>query len=525
MRQGRVASITRGLLTTAGLCVVFSCLTIGNVWGQGSLSSSMIRQMGLTRMWQTRIDFDRSRSRMSGVYMYVSPTKVYAVFEIPYDGMILRFSERDLDAYGKQIGAAEAKVKATDKLAEIKAEIAAGGNKVPVPKLETHIVPEISIYAASESGTIQAIDGETGQTRWTISVGNPDYPTSAPGANDTYVAVINGSRLYVIKADDGTIAYQRQTASAPAAGPGVTGSFIYVPGVTGAIESFEVEKPTYPTKTFFSNGRTLLQPIATEGTAAWTTDKGVLYSANGRTPGLRFRLQLPGGCVTPPAFLYPDRLIVASDNGHLYCTNEVRGTVQWRLSTGESTSRPPFAIENTAYLMTDDGGLFAIDGTSGKEKWWISGIHGFLAGTKERLYLTDLHGNVVVIASATGANLGVIPVAGVDVRYSNMLTDRILVGNSTGTLSLFREVSRTWPLVHRWDEKADRPADAVFKPAGEGEGDPGGQPMPLGNEGLPDPFGGPAVDPFGAGGDDPPAAAPMPMPAPAPAGEDFDPFK
>ncbi len=502
------------------IALSLAVLVLPNVCSaQGYLSAAMTRQLGLTRMWQTQVDFDRGRGRLAGVHLHVSPTRLYSVFELNHQGRQYRFSELDLDAYGVKIGAAEARQKALDKLAMIKAELAAANDKTPPPQLISHVVPEITIYASSERGTLQAIDGETGRSRWAVALGNPNYPTTAPGSNNDYVAVVNGSRLFVLKASDGTIAFERRITGAPSAGPGVTAEFIYVPNVTGAVEVFEIEKPTYPSKTFYSNGRTLLQPLATERTAAWTTDEGVIYSANGRVPGMRFRLTMPGGCNTPPAILYPDRLIAASDNGHLYCMHEARGTVLWRISTGEAIEQPPFAVNNMAFLITDNGGLFAVDGDSGKEKWWINGITGFLAATKEHLYMSDTTGNVVMINMATGAKQGSIPAPGLDFRFQNMLTDRILLGTSTGSLQMYREVSRDFPLVHRGEE-ITRPKIDNVKAAVAGNGEVQ-EPMALGEPIENDPFGAaePANDPFGAG----PAPAPMPMPA---AGEDpFDPFK
>jgi hypothetical protein len=223
---------------------------------------------------------------------------------------------------------------------------------------------------------------------------------------------------------------------------------------------------------------------------------------------------MPDASSVPPAFLAPDRLLSASIDGHLYCTHEALGNVQWRVSTGESVNQPPVGVNGAALLFTDNGGLFCIDGESGREKWWISGVKGFLSATKEKLYCYDPQGNIVVLDAQTGARTGSIPVQNLEFRYLNTLTDRIILGTPGGTLMMLRESSRTWPVVHGNQEleKAQRPQVEVKQMPGGGAG-VGEPPMPM----PADPFGG-AADPFG----DP---KPMPMNKPPAGADPIDPFK
>ena len=65
------------------------------------------------------------------------------------------------------------------------------------------MIPEISIYVMTDGGVVHAIDAQTGRTRWYTRVGNPSYPCEAPGANDHFVAVLNGSTIYTLKAENG----------------------------------------------------------------------------------------------------------------------------------------------------------------------------------------------------------------------------------------------------------------------------------------------------------------------------------
>src|SRR5262249_60943018 len=118
------------------------------------------------------------------------------------------FSQRDRDAFGQEIGVDAAKEKAEKKAEEIQKQLVdAGKADAEKPTVDSYTVPKITVYGTSERGLVHALDGETGRTLWTAAIGNPLYPTSAPGANEKYVGVCNGSTLYVLHADDGSIAW------------------------------------------------------------------------------------------------------------------------------------------------------------------------------------------------------------------------------------------------------------------------------------------------------------------------------
>src|SRR5437016_10362259 len=78
----------------------------------GLLAPESLRQLGLERMWFTQINIDRSRGRVAGIHLHVSSTQAHTVFQIPYEGKRYVFSQRERDAFGKEIGTAGAKQKA-----------------------------------------------------------------------------------------------------------------------------------------------------------------------------------------------------------------------------------------------------------------------------------------------------------------------------------------------------------------------------------------------------------------------------
>src|SRR5690606_29701649 len=55
-------------------------------------------------------------------------------------------------------------------------------------------------------------------------------------------------------------------------------------------------------------------------------------------------------------------------DGYVYCSDEIKGNMLWRYSTGDSISQSPVAVGDTVYVVTNEGRLHAIDYASGMLK-------------------------------------------------------------------------------------------------------------------------------------------------------------
>src|SRR4051794_6163971 len=67
----------------------------------------------------------------------------------------------------------------------------------------------------TSAGVVQELDALTGKTFWTAPIGKENYPSLGPAGNEKYVAVLNGSTLYVLDRKDGKPAIIRGVGSAP----------------------------------------------------------------------------------------------------------------------------------------------------------------------------------------------------------------------------------------------------------------------------------------------------------------------
>ncbi len=497
----------RRLLTIVASAVLLLPVTAAaQVSSSGLISPEAARQFGLERMWFTHLHVDRTRGRIAGLHLHVSDTQAHTVFQITHDGQRYVYSQRDRDAFGKEIGAQGARSLADEKLKSIAEDLKLAGKTDPLPEIKTFVVPKITLYSSSERGTVHSLDGETGRTNWSRSVGRPIHPTTAPGASDKFVGVCNGSSLYIMLAEDGSLIWSRTVVGAPGAGPALTDDVVFVPMISGQVETRMIEDPKRPVAIYKSFGRAMVQPVVSYNSVAWPTDGGSLYVGFAREQGMRYRMQAKDAINSAPAFLPPDRIFAASLDGYLYCVNEERGHVMWRFTTGEPISHSPVALGSSAYVITDRGNMFSISAADGQEQWVQSGIKSYVAGNDKRLYCIGSGGNLTILDAATGSRIGAIAVGQLDLPFVNVETDRIILASSTGLVQCFREASRPWPVAHHRSDAVPKPVGPVTTPTPQPP--PDTAPLPVG----PDPF-----DPFAPKPAAPAGAAP-------PAGSEPDPF-
>jgi outer membrane protein assembly factor BamB len=505
------------------------------IWAQptsiGLISETEARRCGLERTWVTQVELDPARGRVTHLSAWVSTEDITTVFDVHYDGRKKTFSEHDVDRFGRVFGKEGAQKEAADFIEELKSRKLEG-------KLEKVLVPEISLYASSDRAVIHAINAESGATRWAAVIGDRDQPTERPGPCAQYVAVLNGSDVYLLQRATGDIIWKRRVKGVPGAGAAVTSDFVVVPTLSGDVQMFSIKDTRRLPESYKSNGRVLVQPLVTPGTVAWPTDRGFLYAARTNKKGLRYRLEAKETIVSPATFFPPNHTFVASVDGYVYCLHEATGSETWLFSTGEAVSNSPIPIGENLFVVTDRGSLFCLEIKSGQSKWISSGLKRFLAASQDRVYCLGDTGRVVVLDIKTGGRIASLGTELLDLFFVNELTDRIYVGTKTGLVECLRETARSWPLVH---VGVKEPGEA--EPA-EGPAEEGAEPGPNGEKAPPKAKpeappakkkpAGKADDPFGAGGDeDPfgggqapkPAAGGKPEPADDPFGAGAEPAK
>lgn len=474
------------------------------------ISNSEANRFGLERSWYTRIQFDRARGRLAHVRQHVSSTHGYRVYEIESERGRTRITDYDLDRFGRPLGR-EGAENAANKLLQ---QLNRSGIEA---EMKTRVLPDITLYVVSDTGVVQAIDGETGRTKWAVKVGKRDYPVEAPGANDDYVAVLNGSSVYLLDQETGLIVWRRVSKGAAGAGAAVSDNYVFVPMISGTIEGYDIHDGRTPPWIYQAVGRAVVQPVIAGTKVAWPTDRGHLYVAEANRTGISYRIETTKTIVARATALPPNRILVLSTDGYVYCLHEVTGSLQWQFSTGEPLVTPAVVIGEEIYVVTDNDNLYKLDGKAGQEVWWAPRVRQVITASENRLYCIGDTGRILIFDAKTGGRLGELATESLDVHMVNYHTDRIFVGTTAGVIQCLREVQAEFPIIRAGgiDEDAEKQDDAAAADpmADATEADTGDEPDdsdPFGTEAgssdTSDPFGtesgsDDSSDPFGTGSD------------------------
>ncbi|MCA9154398.1 MAG: PQQ-binding-like beta-propeller repeat protein, partial [Planctomycetales bacterium] len=178
----------------------------------GMISTAGARRAGLERAWASAVRMDGGRDRLVGSTLHITsdPQRERRIIEVHYNNRKEIYTDTDVDRYGEVLGKDGVQKKTIARVNDLKAQ------NIDAKTVEYN-VPEMMFFVASRRGFIHAMDAHTGATRWSARIGNPDHPTHGPAANDKYVAVINGNVLYVLKHDDGELAWQKKLSYVPSA--------------------------------------------------------------------------------------------------------------------------------------------------------------------------------------------------------------------------------------------------------------------------------------------------------------------
>lgn len=486
---------------------------------RGLVSQSDAGRYGLHRAWFTQLSMGPSYGGVVGIHTHVSALDTRYSCEVIWgEGRGSRiFRSTDLDAFGQELGQERAKRRAQVLLDELTrlgetAEMRERGD-----------TPVITLYAATNRGVVHSVDAETGRTHWVTTVGSSRHPTTEISANEKYLALMNGTVLYLLNREDGTVHWSRKTQGIPGAGPALSGTICFAPMFSGAVEAFDVEDPTAFVGHYRSTGRVVIQPIITPDKVLWPTDRGALYVGHSDQFGIVYRIEAERSLVSQPAYAN-ELFYFTSVDSYLYAIHERDGRVAWTLALGEPLRQSPIVLEEYLYVVGDDGTLFCRDSLTGVGLWEFPGIRQFLAASSDRLYCIGLDDSLVILNRKSRALLGRIGARSLDFRVTNIVSDRIYLGTRSGMLQCFREVSSEFPQLHIDMDELLRRQTPVLGDAEEAEPEaeqvprPPAAPSPSDD----DPFGIPAAPadpdaPFGV----PPA---IDDPFGAPPADDDDPF-
>jgi outer membrane protein assembly factor BamB len=480
--------------------VAMGCLTSPSAFGQDIddrlVPFQLLNAQGFEREWDTHAQVASNYSKLEAGTLHVDSKKSLTQYVISYGNQREVIQETDIGPDGKEYG-----VLGASDAANLRVEIlAAEGIEAQVTQ---NIVPTITMYVLSDQFVLQAIDAETGATRWATQVGTRNWPTSGIGVSDDHVCLTNGMSLFCLDADTGAILWKQRMDRTAGGGPLVTANFVYVPKVNGSLEVFSLNDPKRPSRQLFAYGRAMQTPILTSrNNVVWVSDRKALFVAPVGDDVKRFQFRVSFDRPISSNVCVGDNntLIVGTDDGAIHCFDESRGTLIWKQFIPNPLRETPVAIGDDVFLVSLGPSLSVLSLDTGIEKWTCDDVARIVSVSEDHVMALDSVGRLVILDRLSGRRVSVIGEGGITFSISNTLTDRAYIGTRSGILQCVRAMDLPAPQLHlALDLQPNIPADApedkpTTRPAAPKPSDPA------------DPFGGkPDDDPFGTGAaeDDP----------------------
>ena len=501
------------------------CMVLGTVQANDFLiPGGTAHQAGLKVEWNSQLSVG-GPTKMVDWFLQINENQSTTYFTMESGPLREAVSNRELNNKGEKYGIEGAK-REIDVRAEI---LSARYKKRNITDFEikrsSYTLPKSVLYTLTSNGVVSAIDADSGTHYWDRAVDSNSRAVGL-GASDDKVAVVLGSRVYCINAEDGRVLWSRETDYSPGGSPAVSDSHIFVPLANGRLQTYSIEENGLGAISYFSNGYALARPLVTPSGVAWATESGHLSFANPKTStAVNFRLLASKAIISSPTGK-GNMIFVASLDGYVYGVDRVDGTLAWEVTTGAAISNSPIPIGDALFVVSDSQQLFKLDAITGNfAPGWedpIDGVDKFLGANSEEIFGLDAFNSLVVIDQKSGQKTKSIPVGDIDRVLTNYESDRIYMASAQGLVQCVRGVANPRPTFHssqfdaleasdgkkekKRESDEGNPFDDVSDPfATAGQDDSSGgddKGNPFGDDDAGNPFGDDAGNPFGDGADE-----------------------
>ncbi|GAB3417819.1 hypothetical protein GCM10027435_16970 [Haloparvum alkalitolerans] len=283
-----------------------------------------------------------------------------------------------------------------------------------------------AVYAASEAGTVRALDAVDGTERWSVRIdegitsspavaagtvyvaaeeslfalaaddGTENWAAeigpdpSSPVVHDGLVAVAGGNRVHVFSRDGEHASASELTGEAVST-PAIVGSTLYVATDAGTVAAFEIERSsgppdlieTWTTETVIDRRPTVSVAdgtVVVTGASPGELDQGRVYALDAGTGEERWEFTTEHW-IDGAAALDGESAYVGIGSGDLVALDAESGTERWRFDANDSWSflywgpgitGSPIVVGDTVYVGSEDDNLYAVDAESGTSQWRFS---------------------------------------------------------------------------------------------------------------------------------------------------------
>lgn len=188
-------------------------------------------------------------------------------------------------------------------------------------------------------------------------------------AGDTVYAASNDGTLYAVNAADGTERWKFRTGAAVGSAPFVVGGVVYLG--SDDTKLYAVDAVTGLERWSFPTGGIVHSPVFSGGVVYVGSADGFLYAVNSDGKE-RWRFQT--GNDTHSAVISGDVVYVGCSDTNLYAVEAFSPTKKWTAATRGAVSGFPVVDSGVVYFGSTDGMLYAANEADGRQRWTFAGV-------------------------------------------------------------------------------------------------------------------------------------------------------
>jgi hypothetical protein len=443
------------------------------------ISQEQAQQVGLQRAWVTQVPLDRARSKIThiklqaGLLLVVTSENMLYVID-PESGQIqssFLIGNRKVTALSAAANATNIAVANTARLVilnrasgDVVMDREVGGVSECGPVLSAHnvIVPLVRGMLETYPSADVPLD-KLATAQPVISAANAVSKARAENEGTYGIGVAGAPPRRALSSNNSPVSGMASGTADPSS------DFSQGLPLERILAADKLLTPNfYPTA-----GRLAGEPATSGDLLVWAGDLNQIYAhlfGHKATP----TLTVPEGVSTGPA-IFPSP---QADSAHIYLGTELGYLMAyvlaydkdifqevWRFSTGSPIHLRPMAIDSAIFVLPQDGGMYALNPTTGEMLWFAPDPVQFVAASPQRIYTLDQFGRLTMLNPKSGARTTTFGLPRSLKLLTNDQNDRLVMYTDEGLIQSLHETALTQPHLHLPPKKGSG-ATATPAPAG-----------------------------------------------------------
>ncbi|MGW3377852.1 outer membrane protein assembly factor BamB family protein [Streptomyces hydrogenans] len=271
-------------------------------------------------------------------------------------------------------------------------------------------VVDATVYIASGSGEVYALDAATGTLRWTQDTNRTfwapfgEWIVSSLAVADGTVYIGSGdNKVYALDAATGTPRWTHTTGGAVHSSPTVVNGTVYIG--SGDNKVYALDAATGTPRWTHTTGRAVRSsPTVIDGTLYIGSNDKKVYALDAATGTPRWTHTTRNWVSAPPTVVDGTVYIGGTDN-RVYALDAATGSPRWTHATGRAILSSAAVVDGTVYIGSGDKKVYALDAATGTPRWthttgdWVHSSPAVIGGT---VYIGSGDKKVYALDAATG---------------------------------------------------------------------------------------------------------------------------